>query len=194
MIESIETYIRTVLEDNPSLAADRILSSDEIEQYILMRRVKSYDEAYDAVARADTNAKVDRTNARVTFTLRDLSEADTKTVYGHEYQYALADIPASNIVVTVDDVVIAATAYTLSPITLDLTFKVARTETTPTVKLSGFLLDLRGTGMLCGRSLVVKMARLPSVKAAEFEKLSARVKSAINQLWGPRIARGNKWL
>jgi len=183
MITSISTWIRTVLEDNGT--AKRI-SEEELTQMLLGARVKNPIQVMRLTENI-SNIRINNVNGRVTLTMVDLSEEGTQTEYGFPYEgiFLYDDL----VQVEVDGVVIASSAYTFSPISLDLTFLAARTEDNPLVTVSGLLIDLGRFGRAYGNSLTAKLAQLPSVKDAEFNRLSRRAKTAFSQLFGPRILK-----
>jgi hypothetical protein len=153
-----------------------------INTILKSKRLLNPDKAEAWLANDDDDASVDSDTAQVTVTLHDLD--GSKTIYGHDYIYVLSN---SMFKVEVNGVVIAGSAYTYDTMAMELEFTAARPEATPVVTVTGHLLNLRAAMREYGRSIILALSTLASVRDGEFERLSARIERTVNAQYGARI-------
>ncbi len=151
---------------------------------ILRRKRKiGWEKAKVMINSKDTKASIDRTTGELTVTLIDID--GDKTNFSHSYQYYLYD---DAIEVTVDDVVLTG-GFEYHPVSMDLVFTTARTENDPTVKIKGHIVDLAAATLEAGEMLLLRYATLPTVRDNEFDRLSERIRGALNRQFGSKIIR-----
>lgn len=182
MITSLTTWLRMKLDEH--VPTDEILANADIEQILLNHRVRDPDRAELLLNPEDTGTDIDSETGMVELRLRDLR--GTKQYYGHDYIYYFHP---DGFGLTVNDVAVGAGLYTFSPISVDVMFTAPRTEASPDVRIQGHLLNWRAAMMEAGNTIILKLARQPSIKRNEFEWLVRRFRKELNSQYKPKRVR-----
>ena len=180
MIMPVLTWMKTKFGQTDPATQDP--DDTHINTILKKSRILNPDKAAGWVSAYDDDVNIDSETAQVTVNLHDLD--GHKQFYGHDYTYVLHN---SMFVVEVNGVLVAGTAYTYDSIAMALEFTAPRHEADPVVQVTGHLLDLRKAMREYGKSIILALSALPSVRDSEFEKLSARIERTVNAQYGGRI-------